>query len=93
MEPYEDSLVNQNLSHMLFPWSMKEEKDSPRCVVLGYGMLYNHHHKGNLHYRPYVDPETQRRYLDFIALRDIAEGEELCHRYNTSAQLWFRGKE
>ena len=91
LEPYDDSLVSQNLSHMLFPWSVKGKKTPDRCMVLGYGMLFNHHPNPNLYYQPYVDPETKRRYIDFYAERDIAEGEELCHHYTDNSRLWFRG--
>jgi len=45
-------------------------------LVLGYGMLYNHSAEPNLFHR-----SAGRLLIEFVALRDIAEGEELTHDY------------
>ena len=45
-------------------------------LVLGYGMLYNHSARPNLHHRT-----AGRLLVEFVALRDIDEGEELTHAY------------
>ena len=45
-------------------------------LVLGYGMLYNHSAKPNLFHR-----SAGRLLIEFVALRDIAVGEELTHNY------------
>jgi SET domain-containing protein len=45
-------------------------------LVLGYGMLYNHSAEPNLFHR-----SAGRLLIEFVALRDIAVGEELTHNY------------
>jgi uncharacterized protein len=45
-------------------------------LVLGYGMLYNHSAEPNLFHRT-----AGRLLIEFVALRDIAAGEELTHDY------------
>jgi hypothetical protein len=45
-------------------------------LVLGYGMLYNHSADPNLFHR-----SAGRQLIEFVALRDIAAGEELTHDY------------
>lgn len=45
-------------------------------LVLGYGMLYNHSVEANLFHR-----SAGRLLIEFVALRDIAVGEELTHDY------------
>ncbi len=45
-------------------------------LVLGYGVLYNHSSDPNLFHRT-----AGRLLLEFVALRDIDEGEELPHDY------------
>jgi hypothetical protein len=58
------------------------------AVVLGYGSLYNHSWEPNLEYRKRLDDGL----VDFVALRDIAAGEELTTNYSSSspesAFLW-----
>jgi uncharacterized protein len=49
------------------------------AVVLGYGSLYNHSYKPNAYYR-----DRRNRVKEFIALRDIAAGEEITINYNGS---------
>jgi hypothetical protein len=50
-------------------------------LVLGYGMLYNHSAEPNLFHR-----SAGRLLIEFVALRDIAVGEELTHDYG--ADYW-----
>jgi uncharacterized protein len=45
-------------------------------LVLGYGMLYNHAAEPNMFHR-----SAGRQLIEFVALRDIAAGEELTHDY------------
>ena len=45
-------------------------------LVFGYGMLYNHSAEPNLFHR-----SAGRLLIEFVALRDIAVGEELTHNY------------
>jgi hypothetical protein len=87
--PNSDSALGPSLSNLVFPWF-----DDKRVLLMGYAMLYNHEPlaKSNLRWRPYVDPDTSRRYMDFYAKGDIAENTELTHTYNTTAKLWFSYK-
>jgi len=59
------------------------------AIALGYGSLYNHSYTPNAHYVRQFD----RRALDFIALRDIAAGEEIRTNYNgdpdSKKKVWF----
>jgi SET domain-containing protein len=48
-------------------------------LVLGYGMLYNHAADPNLFHR-----SAGRLLIEFVALRDIAAGEELTHDYGAA---------
>ena len=52
---------------------------------MGYAMLYNHEppHRSNVRYEPYIDPDTNRRFIDFYAKCAIAAGDELCSTYNS----------
>jgi SET domain-containing protein len=55
-------------------------------LMLGYGMLYNHSDKPNVFHRI-----AGRLTIEFVALRDIEEGEELVHDYGP--EYWEdRGK-
>lgn len=77
--------------HLFFPWG----KDPARkCIPLGYAMLYNHApiQRSNLRYQDYTDPDTQRRYIDFYAKKDINAFDELTQTYNSPDRLWFSQK-
>ncbi len=58
------------------------------ALALGYGSLYNHSYRPNARYED-VAPSTKR----FIALRDIAPGEEITVNYNgkprSRTKVWF----
>lgn len=64
-------------------------EDADGAVVLGYGSLYNHAYSPNATFRH--DPASAN--CDFIALRDIAAGEEITINYNQDpddrSALWF----
>jgi SET domain-containing protein len=49
------------------------------AVVLGFGSLYNHSYRPNAYYR-----DRRSRIKEFVALRDIARGEEITINYNGS---------
>lgn len=70
----------------VFAWG---ENGAGGALVLGYGSLYNHDYAPNSYY---VRRETDG-YLDFIALRDIAIGEEITVNYNGKPDcqdpVWF----
>jgi len=74
----------------LLPWVQNES----RALALGYAMLYNHESadRSNLLYKPYIDPDNNRRFLDFYSKRAIPKGEELTQTYASSDKLWFNYK-
>ena len=59
------------------------------CLLLGYGMLFNHSYEPNADYEINFDNYT----FDFYAHKDIAAGEEIFINYNGEVdddeQLWF----
>ena len=56
-----------------FEWN----DDGDLCVVLGLGSLINHGKRENVS----LDSNEENMTMDFFALRDIAEGEELVYDY------------
>jgi SET domain-containing protein len=70
----ERSLAGTTLDHYLFAW--REDTDSA-CLVLGLGSLYNHSPTPNA-VACRVEEATR---IDFIALRDIAAGEQVFVDY------------
>ncbi|GAC1414463.1 MAG: hypothetical protein NVSMB57_10050 [Actinomycetota bacterium] len=69
-----------------FDWGDKRDH---AAVVLGYGSLYNHSKTPNARF---IDRPGQGVY-EFIALRDIEEGEEIFTNYNGDPEdqslMWF----
>src|SRR4051794_31030843 len=66
--PDEQRLVHKTvLNEYVFGWG------DTIAVVLGYGSLYNHSWDANMAYRKLLDDDL----VEFVALRDIADGEEL----------------
>ena len=61
--------------------------------ALGYGSIYNHSYSPNARYVKHFD----RRTIDFIALWDIAAGEEIPTNYNgvpdSKKMVWFEVSE
>jgi SET domain-containing protein len=59
------------------------------AIALGYGSLYNHSFAPNAEYRK----SWEERLIRFVALRNIAEGEEITVNYNGSpgdrGEIWF----
>lgn len=74
------------LAEYYFRWG-DEGRDG--ALALGYGSLYNHSYTPNARYVKHFDRLT----IDFIALRDIAAGEEIRMNYNgqpdSRQKLWF----
>jgi hypothetical protein len=81
-----DAVERGPLGDYVYAWGRRKELDA---VVLGYGSLYNHSFRPSAIYlrRP-AEPA-----LDFVALRAIAEGEEITVNYNgdpsDAAPVWF----
>ncbi|TXC91820.1 SET domain-containing protein [Metabacillus litoralis] len=59
------------------------------CILLGYGMMFNHSYEPNATY----DINFPNHTFDFFAYRDIKAGEEILINYNGEVDnddpLWF----
>lgn len=60
------------------------EKPTEHCIPLGYGCIYNHSDNNNA---MWTMNRQKHRVFDFIALRDIQAGEEICTKYG-GRQYW-----
>ena len=67
-----DQLRSSSLANYAFTWSRGRV-----AIALGYGSLYNHSYTPNAHYR-----DVGRHSKEFLAIRDIAVGEEITVNYN-----------
>lgn len=55
-------------------------------VVFGYGSMYNHSkERQNVYYR--INGHNRKRFLDFVALKDIPAGAELFINYGPHHQV------
>jgi uncharacterized protein len=81
ISPEHSVLLDQTiLGHYCYKWG-KEEGDT--ALALGYGSLYNHSYQPNARFvRRY-----EERTIDYFAIRDIDEGEEISINYN--GEVWF----
>ena len=83
LDEYARGLDRTALKNYCFAWG----KDRV-ALALGYGSLYNHSYRPNARYED--DGPTTK---SFIALRTIAEGEEITINYNgkpgSRAKVWF----
>ncbi|MEI4771859.1 SET domain-containing protein [Psychrobacillus sp. FJAT-51614] len=72
------------LFHYCFYWGKNDT-----AIVLGYGALFNHSYSPNVMY----DNNMENLTIDFYALVDIKQGEELTINYNgyidDMSELWF----
>ncbi|PWU22921.1 SET domain-containing protein-lysine N-methyltransferase [Candidatus Cerribacteria bacterium 'Amazon FNV 2010 28 9'] len=69
-------LLEKTLLHnYYFLWG---EELSQVAIALGFGSLYNHSYSPNATYHKFM----KKRYLEFIAIKDIAENEEITVNYN-----------
>jgi hypothetical protein len=64
------------ISWYVFDWSGITKREYV-ALALGYGSIYNHSYTPNARYRK-VPPDV----LEFVALRDIAAGEEILINYH-----------
>lgn len=78
------------LAEYYFRWG-KDGREG--AIALGYGSLYNHSFKPNARYVKHYERQT----IDFVAIRDIAVGEEIRTNYNgepgDQTKLWFDASE
>ncbi len=63
---------------LVFDWKVLANMPGCNALALGFGSLYNHSNPANMRYQ--ADPSGQN--LHFIAVRDIAAGEELTVNYD-----------
>jgi len=77
---------------LLFNWGVLANTTDSHCLALGYGSLYNHSNPANMRY----EGDAEARLLRFVAIREIAEGEELTVNYSaegggheSAANDWF----
>lgn len=58
-----------------YEWGKSRKKGA---LALGFGSVYNHSYKPNARYEPDFDLSI----IEFIAIKDIAAGEEITTNYN-----------
>ena len=63
------------LSDFCFSWG---EDNEETAIALGHGSLFNHSYEPNA----FAELRMRRRLIEFTALRDIDEGEEITINYN-----------
>ena len=71
------------LGHYAFTW--RDAQPPSMALALGLGSIFNHAAEPNTGW--HCDIES--RLIRYIALRDIAEGEELFICYGGAGKLWF----
>jgi SET domain-containing protein len=80
---HEEPLEDETLYHYTFAWG------EGSAVALGYGSIYNHSYTPNAYYVR----DEKNKCINFVALREIEEGEEITLNYNgtphSTAPLWF----
>ena len=74
------------LYNYCFSWGENYEHTA---IALGYGSLYNHSYTPNAEYKYNTDNLS----IDFYAIADITDGQEITINYNESSEddspLWF----
>ncbi|HET7175609.1 MAG TPA: SET domain-containing protein [Gammaproteobacteria bacterium] len=74
------------LAEYYFRWGKDKQEGA---LALGCGSLYNHSYTPNARYVKHYERLT----IDFVAIRDIAVGEEIRTNYNgepgDQTKLWF----
>lgn len=73
------AIADERLNAYLFTWPRGSR--TTLAMVFGFAMVYNHSDEPNITW----ETDEAARLYRFIALRDIAAGEELCHRYGPHA--------
>lgn len=72
-----------------FYWYNWRVEADDAAIVLGCGSIYNHSYRPNARYVRRFEDEV----MEYFAVRDIAEGEEICINYNGDpddlSEVWF----
>ncbi len=92
-KPYET--LHKELKNYVFHWPVPKGARSTQALALGYGSLYNHANPASMRY----ETDGEALVMRFIAVRDIAAGEELTINYNADGgapvsdeDWWFEEK-
>tara|TARA_B100000575_G_C23105922_1_gene638350 strand:+ start:756 stop:1313 length:558 start_codon:yes stop_codon:yes gene_type:complete len=75
VEKFKD--VPSFLKDYTFDYPPKPKKAEMQVLPLGYGCIYNHSNENNANW----ENAKEHMYLNFIAVKDIKEGEEICTNY------------
>lgn len=75
-----DAVNATDLKFYLFKFN-----DNQDCLVLGDGELFNHAPEANVGYR--LMERKGRDVMEYVALRDIAEGEQLFINYSADVSV------
>lgn len=79
--PYdEQDLIPPDFRRYVFGWNMPSQQTV--VLVMGYGTFYNHSVSPNAYFQPTI----LRRVMNFIALRDIGQDEEIFTNYGYQIQ-------
>ncbi len=82
------------LRKIVFSWGALDDTAPGHCLALGHGSMYNHDNPANIRY----GADLVTRSLRFVAIRDIAMGEELTINDNAEggghagSDSWFTGQ-
>ena len=83
----------RDVERIMFGWGYLVGEPGPQAIVLGYGSIYNHDNPANMRY----EADAGAQVLRFLAVRDVAVGEELTVNYNAHGggaewadDAWFR---
>jgi SET domain-containing protein len=66
-------------------YSYNNSKPDMALMALGCGSIYNHSENANIKWNVC---ESNERFIEFYATRDIDVGEELCHNYGK--KYWIK---
>lgn len=72
------SALPEQLKTRVFNWAVLAGEPNSHGLALGYGSMYNHANPANMRY----EADAKNTQLRFVAVRDIADGEELTVNYN-----------
>lgn len=85
----------QDIRELVFYWEGPLGETATQALALGYGSLYNSNNPANMRY----EVDRGARVLRFIAVRNIAAGEELTINYSgddgsplADDDWWFKEK-
>lgn len=81
---FNHDILNVDIGNYMFEWW-----NNDMALALGYGSLYNHSYAPNAYYELYYKDNK----IEFFALNDISQGEEILVNYNgipdDMSEVWF----